>query len=694
MSDFKIGDIVTGIDVYYGITNKHATLEVMGIDYDGKLTLKVLSQTSHPTCVGETYSRLDPERFVKVNLAPETEVEVEVEEAPDDLLDGWVYKLSNYLDHLDYEPANSNVLREILSKTWKAKGAIRNILRKHPNWDEKQQAVVFTSHIACGINYDEIRNFSTWVLDNMDRTPERRFTELDNICSRMKKLQDYLDTEVERTGFNEVRVNYFSLDQIREMREVAYRERDELYKVRDFIYNWDRFISDSKATEEFVAETNKVFPNVKAAVGQKVSRIINKICHELKVDGIKKIERKYNGEEKDFGYNYKFARFADSINPVEVTKYTVVSINPIDYLRSSIGTNWASCHTIDIFGVDQDADDEHHYHGMYSAGTMSYMLDESTVVMYTVDKDYEGEMCWAKKDRRILFHMAGDGDEFVYGRLYPDGRDGGELGMASQLRQIFQQVISTALDRPNLWVSRKGTSGNYEMIAANNGVNYNDYYNYDDTGICWRKGTDIRKIIKIGKLPICPSCGKEHDRAANIYCHSCMSADGENPDREPEYDHYCARCGDGIDEGDEEAVYCEDNGNWYCCSDCAERDDVVFCHNNDEYHLTENCFVDHYLDEWVYGEPEVRAVDGNLYLTESNAEDDGCRWCERENEWYYVDNCRQDDWTDEYFIPDEDSVSFCHNGIMFNFMDEQNANECGFYKNDDGEWTESTEGDE
>ena len=132
---------------------------------------------------------------------------------------------------------------------------------------------------------------------------------------------------------------------------------------------------DVLLTSEQAEEINKVFPFAYAHTGQKANRVVNKIM-------------KYLGYDKHPDYNKEYAKYADSMSPMTIKRHTILSLNPIDYLKMSFGNSWASCHTID---QKNKRDMPNSYQGAYCSGTISYMLDGTSMVFYTVDASYEGD---------------------------------------------------------------------------------------------------------------------------------------------------------------------------------------------------------------------------------------------------------------------------------------------------------------
>ena len=86
------------------------------------------------------------------------------------------------------------------------------------------------------------------------------------------------------------------------------------------------------------------------------------------------------------------------------------SVHPLDFLSSSENTyNWRSCHALD---------------GEYRAGNLSYMIDNSTFMVYLKGADNQklygfGPVEWNSKKWRMLIHTNENDDFMVAGRQYP-----------------------------------------------------------------------------------------------------------------------------------------------------------------------------------------------------------------------------------------------------------------------------------
>ena len=318
---------------------------------------------------------------------------------------------------------------------------------------------------------------------------------------------------------------------------------------RDLSNCLDRILSDKylSVPTEMAEYFSQNYHNIHIHSGEKITRAVNKVCVYFGLDKIKKMEtNSVTGRERDVGYNFRFARYADAMSPLSIKCHTVLSINPLDYLTMSFGNSWASCHTIDkenIRGMPNN------YEGCYSSGTISYMLDETSMVLYTVDSDYMGDRYWAQpKINRQMFHFGNE--KLIQGRLYPQSNDGcGDT--YKPYREIVQRLIADMYGFPDRWKTYRDTDV-IESYVISSGTHYRDYTHYSDCTISRIRNSENEDSLKIGCDPVCIHCGQSHDRQESIQCDDCS------------YKYYCEDCGVALREDQVAWV----DGDAYC-DDCA-----------------------------------------------------------------------------------------------------------------------------
>ena len=586
------------------------------------------------------------------------------------------------LDEYDHNYTEGG-LRDIFETWARNKGNLIEAMKHHPNYVDGKYQIVFSHDYEREIDKNAIYQFVEWCKGRLrDKAKEKEmiingmtrkeasdaYSRLDAVYGNMVAIRNLYDSSNYFYRYKNVSVNgqdfkYYHKE-MEKFARIVNKFNSNGYEIGRItvdadtykIYDYSRMFFDSLlrtethiANEEFASNANYYaenigYKNLNAVAGQKITRIVGKFCKHLELDKIKDVRLTFSGREKDYGYKYQYALFCDAISPLKIKRHTIISANPIDYWTMSFGNSWASCQTID--GKNKRGM-ENSYHGMYMSGTTSYMLDGTTLIMYTVDSDYNGnDFELQPKMQRCNFHIGED--KMIQGRVYPDGRDGGNGSLSEQFRNVMQKVVADMYNVPNLWFLKKGTNS-CEEYEVSEGTNYKDYECYDDCTVSLLKdenGNCNRNSIVIGHSPICPVCGCEHEQEESLCCEDCKN------------DGYvrCAVCGDRVRE--EDAIYCEDNGHYYCDESCANRDDVVYCENVDEWHssYSDEVHLSDYTGEYFYGYDYILTENGNVYMDEDEAMNDGYlvtsngEWYP-EDEFHYCEHCgrhaHESEWNEE-----------------------------------------------
>lgn len=296
-------------------------------------------------------------------------------------------------------------------------------------------------------------------------------------------------------------------------------------------------------TKEMADCIKESYPDIKGiAEGQKTSRAVKKICNLVSIT-----------PENYSNFERAYAKYSDAINPLDQIRHTILSVNPVDYLLSSNGNSWSSCHTL-------DKNNPNGYSGCHCSGTMSYLLDGTTMVYYQVDKEYDGnDLEFEPKIIRQLFHYK-DGI-LVQGRLYPQCNDG-KNSLYTPIRAQIQKIIADCLVAPNLWKKKGGISACCSVINSE-GTHYRDYSCQSECSVSKivkmiPKGRVDDRRMTVGHDIYCVKCGDYHTMESTLLCEDCYDNYGDSGS------HRCCDCGDRYDEDE---MYCI-NGNWYCC-DCS-----------------------------------------------------------------------------------------------------------------------------
>lgn len=252
-----------------------------------------------------------------------------------------------------------------------------------------------------------------------------------------------------------------------------------------------------------INDLNRVNDNFKIRNNMKSSKAIGKICSTL-------------GWDKFTDYNKEYAKLCDGLNPIKVKRHTVISLNPIDFLLMSNGNSWNSCHRIRYKSMNA---------GCFSSGTISYMLDTSSFVFYTVDASFNGkDIELEKKLQRQIFGYKTN--VILQSRLYPQNLDCGSKDLYKDIREIVQKVISDCLEIPNLWVKTKNTEIHKYVRKTSRSTAYPDYkYQSDICNVSIHKTAfeepEKLKLVMMGRQPICIKCGKKHSHTDELYCRNC-----------------------------------------------------------------------------------------------------------------------------------------------------------------------------
>lgn len=345
---------------------------------------------------------------------------------------------------------------------------------------------------------------------------------------------------------------------------------DWTYEERCCVSELLRFNRSKDVTINVAAYINLRMPGAHVHEGEKLTRAVNKVCKAIGIDKIKIMETNpATGRQRDVGYNRQFAIFSDCMSPLQIVRHTVLSVSPLDYLTMSFGNSWASCHTIDKANIRNSSGTT--YEGMYSSGTVSYMLDKVSMVLYTVDGSYYGNEYWNEdKIIRQMFHWGEE--KLIQGRLYPQSNDG-YRDAYKPYREIVQKLISEVYDFPNRWVVSK----NIREAVRTEGTHYKDYECYSDCTISKIRDNENDITFTIGHDPICIYCGQEHSEEESIDCCHEFAA------------YRCSECGAPINEDDVRWV----NGEPYC-EECTS-----YCERCNEYYINDECDTEvHMRTRW------------------------------------------------------------------------------------------------
>lgn len=530
---------------------------------------------------------------------------------------------------------------------------------------------------------DKMENVEGWDKYNLRLVRDEKYTRVPD----RNVIQDYLrminnDDNVkyknlwdisELTGMTRRltdKENGYRLLGLKNKAKETYAERLHYIGIYDKLYdrrnNMNKIIShineQEKITNRIDEELEKLFnllddnEYIKARQGQKITKAVRKYQEWANIP----IDNKH------------YAEFCDAINEIQYTRPTVLSLAPIDLWTQSIGHNWRSCHDV------RD--------GCYRAGSTSYVLDSSTVILYTVEKKLKsGRYEEMGKINRQLFHF---GENMILqGRLYPQACDSSDFNDDyATYRAIVQLIYAKAFDKPNLWTVSKGGDST-RLYHYYNGNGYDDlHYNYNGqlSVSKYKYATSEISKIEVGKPAKCLCCGEEMDTDIqdDMFCYECGDS----------YQYSCDNCGEGFNEYDDDVVIFDIGYSTahYCCPDCARNDGYEWAVDSEHWISRDEAYEDHYTGEYFeYDNDMVNTEEYRCYMNEYNAEQDGNVYCENISNWADADNAMYDNYKRSYYyIPgyyDEEYFVYTNDGNTY--ISHENAIADGYvYCEDTEKW--------
>ena len=614
---------------------------------------------------------------------------------------------AGYIKHLDeffpgslYYKTGIDKMFRSGGEFWKAKGWLISLMKKSPYYNGNLQIVIPDSPYSRGINIDACERFFSFCNEFLNKetyfgdskgnhlTKEEVIARCDSLNIQENTCCQIFHRAIKAGNGTRAEMAKRVVERVRAERaaisERKYTWQAEMEMLDAISYYIRSRGADAQLVDEWLESRVKDILKDDGRFcrqGQKLSKLVSKIGKKTGLNKIVDLRdvsfTNQDGERvarvKDMGWNYMFAMFGDAINPMVNTAIAVMSVNPVDYLRMSFGYKWASCMTTD---KENRRRADNNYHGMYCGGVESYMLDNSTFLLYYLPtkKDLEEGKYWGKtnewyengtidparelgpewldKLKRCNFHVGED--KIVQGRVYPDGRDGGDQSLSTDMRVLVQTIIAGLYDETNLWTVKKGTewSGRY---VYSDGAHYRDYNTYEDCTLSyWKRidGYQNNEHFDVGTDSICPECGEYHCWDENIFCERCVD------------DVVCCdSCGERLSEDDviyvDGVPYCHDCA--VICDECGEgemRDDVTYINRYDRcvcsYCRREYYTWSDYEDEYIHNDDLIETEEGGLYGNWSRGDAyENCYECgsdhdledlhyDEETDHYYCDECYEE----------------------------------------------------
>lgn len=488
-------------------------------------------------------------------------------------LDKITDQICSVLDQHDIPYKWGIVRNNIVNEWYERKSGLIDLLSRHPNWDDDCLAIVWERDYQRELDEDAFCVAYSYIynriIDNLFCGKEMKVVRLHlRAAEENKKLTCCRGlTAPDDTGWLD-----FTDCAMQDILPSDSFIDPDTGEVKELPFPWHRLDRNIAITSFVNAEFQQMFAKqgIKTQIGEKMSRAFGKLFRKWGVTNWVDITGKNM-------YEYHFAKLADALNPLSITRHTVLSVHPCDYLLMSNGTGWRSCHNIDD--------------GCYCAGTWSYMLDDLSMIFYTVDASFDNcdkNIYTAKKImRQMFFYKQG---LLHQSRLYPQDSDGDKI-TNDTFRSAVQEVIAFCEDNPNLWRLITGDAGREYCCTAYGALQYPDYkYEYcnlSTTSLLKAFGDNVPDKIYIGAPPVCPVTGKEYYDAeamvGNIVrCSDCERWEVRDFCYElPNGDYVCEDC------YNEHYTICE------CCEEIQRKSDCFI--TADGNYACKGCYARYYF---------------------------------------------------------------------------------------------------
>jgi hypothetical protein len=360
-----------------------------------------------------------------------------------------------------WDSATHVAMKSIIKKSLENKATLRAVLSTHPDWSEKDLAIVgYVNEIR--FEFDE--EVESFFQEPLNACGARRYRE---------KGHDWLKAEPENARWI---VNQISCWKA---------------LIKGAINAGTPVISPERGDQL------KSYGYKQVKVDQKLSRAIREWSEHIQYVNC-------NGFEK------LYAKLSDALNPRTFKRRRLISINPIDFLLSAHGNNWRSCHTITKSYED----------GCYRVGSLSYMLDNASFVHFTL-KETEQELHLAKRLTRTMLHFE-DGLT-IRARIYPHNTNKVlQETYNKDTLDVICKCLGLPVNAPFRIGHGMEEVASY-CYEDHRWMNYPDYlYEQCHGSVFVPKGfEDIPTKIQIGHEAHCVRCGRSNRDKLKLDC--CVS---------------------------------------------------------------------------------------------------------------------------------------------------------------------------
>lgn len=281
--------------------------------------------------------------------------------------------------------------------------------------------------------------------------------------------------------------------------------------------------------KEMADRINEYDLPVRVAVGQKTTRVVNKLFKSyLTSDNC--VCDMTTVKNETTSYEKLFAEFSDSLSTREVKRMAILSTNPVDYLLMSNGNSWSSCHNI--------------HNGSWRAGCLSYMNDYNSMIFYSVNEDGNCDEDWClipKISRQVFVY---DDGIMLQSRCYPSSAYAESKHNFDLIKDIFDTCLTHHEWREETeWVPKR------DVNTHRNSRHYKDYEYYGNYNVSRFTPKDTNKKIKIGWRGYCLDCGELLKRTNRLSCCNdkliCGTCGQRHDRRDMTYIdgvYYCRKC--------------------------------------------------------------------------------------------------------------------------------------------------------
>lgn len=351
------------------------------------------------------------------------------------------------------------------------------------------------------ISYDEIALFMRDIREKLYVDELLQFTDASG-----KTVGDYLITGVKSYNLDNLPNNETQKTKKAALSvfEGSTFATAESKSRRDMLINYmGLFARITSSTLKSNIESNQKNAPPILKAGTKTSRAFNTVCTHYGVDKLHPIETTdANGNKRvTYPYNKVFAQYSDLVSDLVRQMYFIISVNPLDYLMMSNGVSWQSCHNIRSGG--------------YKGGTLSYMLDTTSMVTFVVNEISDKIHALPRFYRQMIHY---ENNMFVQNRLYPQGNDGA-VDLYDKFRGFVIEEFAELLDLDETdWTVDKGKN-QCSKHTHSIGRHYTDYLYNNSCNVFYpaSKRDIVRQhVMTIGHSGICAKCGREYSHSAML----------------------------------------------------------------------------------------------------------------------------------------------------------------------------------